>query len=277
MNFDTLENCTLPELVSAFNTAFEGYFIPISFTEETLAVKLKTEGIDLRLSAGVFADKKLVGFMLFAGDLYNGRLTTWNGGTGVLPEFRGRRLTQQMYEFIIPVHKALNYEYTLLEVIEHNAAARKTYANAGLQELRAVDLYKEQSAQRGRLDHAIRKCAAASLPFDEWNDWLPTWQHTQQSILRGEDVFKAMGYFQHDVLQGYCVYNYTNGRIIQLAVDPMFRRMGIAESLINAVSADTGKLLSVLNLDVNATAATELAAKLEFVNVLRQVEMGMKL
>ncbi|MCA6363266.1 MAG: GNAT family N-acetyltransferase [Bacteroidetes bacterium] len=277
IEFATLTPVSLHTLVNVFNYSFANYALPISFTPESLAVKMRTEGIDLSISAGAFDEGKLVGFMLFASDLYLGRRTVWNGGTGVLPEYRGHALTQKMYAFITPRHRSEGFEYSLLEVMEHNTAARKSYVHAGLQELRVVDIFKEQQAKPGAYNHAVRKCSAHILHAGEWYHHAPTWQHTHESIVRAGELYTTLGYFEEDVLKGYCVFNPASGRIIQLATDAMFRRMHIATALIDAVRMETDKPLSVLNVDVSAVEAVAFLTKQGFAKVLRQVEMAMSL
>lgn len=268
----TLAQVSIYELVDVFNASFAGYPLPISFTPETLADKMRCEGIDLHISAGAFSHGKLVAFMLFAGGLHHGLHTVWNGGTGVLPEYRGHALTQRMYEFICRLHKANGFEYTLLEVLEQNTAARKSYTYAGLHELRMLNMYKAPTVMPGRIAQ-VTTAKTEQLPY-HWYHWQPSWQHTAQSIARAGELYTAKGFFQNNELQGYCVYNAANGRIVQLAVNPVNRMQGIATRLIEHVRAETGKPVSMLNVDVSMN---EFARKLGFECVVRQVEMGMYL
>jgi ribosomal protein S18 acetylase RimI-like enzyme len=276
-HFSTLEQLSLEKLTQVFNAAFAHYAVPISFTPESLAVKMRCEGIDLSISAGAFVAGQLVGFMLFAGHMHNGHPTVWNGGTGVLPKFRGHTLTQKMYAFITPLHKTKGFEYSMLEVMEENTAARKNYLKCGLQEIRAVDFYSTQVPQHGQNHPHIRPCKATDLPYNLWHEWQPTWQHTSESIIRAGELYTTLGYFDGEVLKGYCVCNISSGRIIQLAVHPTFRRMGIATALLNMLCLKTAKPLSVLNVDAGATEASAFLNKRGFKKVLRQVEMGMSL
>ncbi|MCU0435764.1 MAG: GNAT family N-acetyltransferase [Bacteroidia bacterium] len=277
IEFATLTSVSLHTLVNVFNDSFANYAIPISFTPESLAVKMRIEGIDLSISAGAFENGRLAAFMLFASGFYLGRRTVWNGGTGVLPEYRGHALTQKMYAFITPLHRSKGFEYSLLEVMEHNTAARKSYVHAGLQELRVVDMCKEQEAKPGAHNHAVRKCGIDILHAEEWYHQAPTWQHTHESIVRAGELYTTLGYFDEDVLKGYCVFNPASGRIILLATDAMFRRMHIATALLNAVRMETDKPLSVLNVDASAVEAVAFLTQQGFAKVLRQVEMGMSL
>jgi ribosomal protein S18 acetylase RimI-like enzyme len=127
LNFSTLENVEKSEIVKTFNSAFENYFVKIELTEKSLTEKFAAENILLEKSVGAFVENKLIGFVFIGIDDFNGRKTAYNGGTGVVPGFRGNDLTGKMYKFLLPKLAVENIKSHLLEVITENRSAIKAY------------------------------------------------------------------------------------------------------------------------------------------------------
>ena len=142
MHFTHLQSTPTSTLLHTFNTAFADYYLPFHLTEAQLLAKMRADKNSPALSVGAFDGDRLVGFMLHGVDTVNGRRTVYNGGTGVLPEYRGQGLTAQMYAQAIPVLKAKGIDRVILEVISQNVPAIKSYERSGSQALREVACFK---------------------------------------------------------------------------------------------------------------------------------------
>src|SRR6478735_7672377 len=103
MEFRTLENTSLAEITAFFNAAFADYFVPINATVEAMQNRWRSSRVDFNLSVGAFEAGKLVAFIFTGVDDWQGRKTAYNAGTGVIPEFRGRKLVSELYDFAIPL------------------------------------------------------------------------------------------------------------------------------------------------------------------------------
>ena len=142
MQFKTLENTNIRDITTCFNHAFSDYFIPFELTEGQLADKMRADMNDLSLSVGAFDDSRLVGFMLHGVKRDTDQCYLYNGGTGVIPESRGQGITKKMYEFILPKLKSAQINGILLEAIDMNTQAIRSYEHAGFRTLRKVTCYK---------------------------------------------------------------------------------------------------------------------------------------
>ena len=142
MIIKTLERISLEQLSEAFNKAFTKYFVPIRMTPDILREKMHNDRVSLALSAGAFEGNELGGFVLHGYDELDGQMQAYNAATGVLPQYRGNRLTGKLYEFILPILKEQKVERCVLEVIDQNAPAIRTYESMGFSLTRELPCFK---------------------------------------------------------------------------------------------------------------------------------------
>src|SRR6187402_1352190 len=113
MKISHLKNIPISEIVIAFNLSFSDYIVPLQLTEQQFKDKIFAEDIHLEWSFGAFVDDKLVGFILHG--FRNNML--YNAGTGVIPEYRGNKITQKLYAYTLEKAKLENITSIQLEVI----------------------------------------------------------------------------------------------------------------------------------------------------------------
>ena len=143
MQFRTLDETPIENVSETFNKAFEDYEFNMQHTTEAFVQKLMRERIDLSKSVGAFDGNVMVGFILFGIGEFNGKLTAWDGGTGVLSDYRGQQLTQKMFAYIKRILKASGVKMLLLEVLQKNIPAYTTYQKIGFNITRELLAYKE--------------------------------------------------------------------------------------------------------------------------------------
>lgn len=268
MEIKTLEGVTAAEIARTFNEAFSDYLVPINLSENDMAAKMASENTIPELSAGAFTDGKLVGFILIGID--NG--VAYNGGTGVIPAFRGQKLTQQMYGFLFPQLTEKGITNHLLEVLTENVKAIPVYERLGFKTSRTVACFKGKVSRPVRYFAAIR-----TIAFPEyrqgWCDFEPTYQNSWQAISRTKDQHRALGAFADGKLAGYIVFTEAGARIKHFAVKPEFRRKGIGWQLFDQAQQHIGdKPILVLNVDESDDAVLFLD-KIGLEIPVRQFEM----
>ena len=111
MEIATLENCTIADIADVLNASFSDYIVPLHLNIEQLEYKIVTENIHLDLSVGVFSSGQLVGFMLHALQIVDGKLSAYNAATGIIPAYRGRGLVGKMYQYLLPKLKTIGFHW----------------------------------------------------------------------------------------------------------------------------------------------------------------------
>ncbi|MDR6459009.1 ribosomal protein S18 acetylase RimI-like enzyme [Chryseobacterium vietnamense] len=277
MEFKTLADITIDELLSVFNHSFSDYVVPFHLTKEVLVSKIAAEKLDLSLSAGAFEEGKLVGFILQSEKIENGEKIIYNGGTGVIPESRGRGLVRKMYDFIIPVLKERNANTLLLEVIEGNQPAIRAYENLGFSIVRRL-LCFNGSIKQGKENAEV---AIKDLKGFQWEklrsfwDIEPSWQGSVFVLEPMPENYVTLGAYIEEKLVGYIVYGPTSKKIYQFAVDKSYRNQGVGTMLFNAISKKNGgQTIALNNVDDSSESTSKfLSEKTGLNNWLSQFEM----
>lgn len=278
MLFTTLEDFTIAELCDLFNNAFADYFVKIELTPELLQKKISSEDIQLNKSVGIVSKGKPVGFIFHAIRNMEGKLVAYNAGTGVIPEFRGKNATEKMYNFILPELIKLNVSKVLLEVIEQNIQAIKSYRKVGFEKVVDLKCYKGKPGFIGGLtDISVKETEVFSAEeLQQFWTWIPTWQHSTETIKKS-GVYKIYGAYLNEKMVGYLAANPQSGRVAQFAVHPTFRKQGIGKALFAGFSHYSNAEISVMNVDGNCFESNSFLLHLGFTHFLTQHKMQLKL
>lgn len=274
MHFNTLENLSVIELTSLFNEAFADYFVKINLTPDILQEKINSEEIILNKSVGLFTNNQAVGFIFHA--LRNG--VAYNAGTGVIPQFRGNNATVKMYDFILPQLKNAGLTKIVLEVIDENIQAIKSYEKVGFTKERNLPGFKGKLLN-SEGNNSIKIVEIENNRLNElqsfWN-WEPSWQHSTATIQKST-TFKTYGAFFEQKLVAYLTANPYSGRVAQFAVNPLFRKQRIATTLFQYLAKIFTRDISVINVDGNNTETHLFLEKIGLQHFLTQYKMILNL
>lgn len=279
MEIKTLEGTDIKEILNVFNNSFSDYFIPFKLTKEQLASKMIADKTDLNLSVGVFEKGNLIAFILHGFDIINNQKVVYNGGTGVIPKKRGAGLTKQMYFFILPLLVEKGINRIILEVIDYNIQAIKSYEKSGFKTKRELVCYKgkvETIKTNKNLETKELQSYNWKLMESFW-DILPTWQNSNNvtNKLKFDNI--SLGAYINNELVGYVIYNPNNKRIQQIAVNKDFRKKRIASTLIYKLTNKYGNTLSIINVDKKSKSVNHFFSKIGLENNLEQLEMELEL
>ena len=83
---------------------------------------IERRGFNLDLSFGAFNKDQLVGFTLNGIGDWNGKLTAYDTGTGIIKEFRKKGVATKLFNESLPTLRENNISQYLLEVIRTNTS-----------------------------------------------------------------------------------------------------------------------------------------------------------
>lgn len=278
MEFKTLENTSVSEILEAFNLAFSDYVTPLQLTLQQLQNKIIAEDINLYWSVGAFENEKLVGYILH-GFRNN---TLYNGGTGVIPEFRGKQITKKLYAFILSKIKNTSISNIKLEVITENEKAINIYEQIGFEKVRTLNCYK------GVLNFESFVSFEKDLEFVETDlknidstiNYNPTWQNDNVSVsnLSNLEDIKCFQLLYQKKNIGFIIYNNTSKKIHQIKIDQNgFDRDIISKELFHFLSKKYSNTFIVTNINDSSRITNEIFESIGLVCFLQQYEMIMKL
>jgi ribosomal protein S18 acetylase RimI-like enzyme len=283
--FSFLKAQDTPALYEAFQQAFEDYIIPIKVSREDFAIKFKREGIEPTFCAGAFQGGKLVGFVITGLGEWQGKPAAYNAGTGVLPEHRGHRLTQRLYEFMLPKLRESGIELCLLEVIEQNAPAVKAYKAIGFEMTRVLDCFRSPKQHLLLSEETPRHITVRKVTKPNWAayaefcDISPSWQNSRHAFIRSPDQKLVLeAYSEDSLLVGYSALFPRTGAIAQMAVQQSYRNRGVATALLKEmVRQSEADALLVTNVDASCQNLVEFLERSHFSKFLVQQEMRLAL
>ncbi|MBC5993055.1 GNAT family N-acetyltransferase [Pontibacter cellulosilyticus] len=279
--FSLLKAQDMPLLHQTFLKAFADYVVPIQLNAEQFKSKLQREGIEPGFCVGAFYKEHMAGFILTGVGEWQGKPTAYNAGTGVVPVYRGHKLTQQMYMFLMSKLRESGIEVCLLEVIQGNTAALKSYQRIGMQRTRSLDCFrvrKEELLLRADAPENISIAKSVKPAWEEYRsfwDIAPTWQNTIAAIKRSRNdnvILEARNQEQH--LCGYIIFYPKNGAVAQLAVKEEHRCNGVSTALLReAVNQIQAPALMCINIDTKGTGVISYLKQRYFKLILSQYEM----
>jgi len=276
-----LQESDFPAVHEAFLKAFSDYIIPLQLSAEQLQDMFIRRAADMSLSVAAFDDDKVAGFTINAVGLHCGLFTAYDVVTGVLPEFRGRRLGQQIFQHCIPELKKAGAVQYLLEVFQANTPAVKLYEKTGFQKSRSLLAFRRDSVQEGRQNPAflVQEAAPVWREFEEFWDWTPTWQNSRASVERSTSIKVVLGVRKGEEVAGYGVVYPNSGDIPQLAIRHAFRKQGAGSILMRELHSrvQAGRPARVINVDANAEATIAFLLSENFEQFGKQFEMKMQL
>ncbi|MBB5439228.1 GNAT superfamily N-acetyltransferase [Pedobacter sp. AK017] len=274
--YSNLENISTDALLHTFNASFSDYLVKMQLTKEQLERKLIADSIDLKLSAGAYENGKLVGFILHGINKVCNEKIAYNAGTGVIPAKRGHNLTGKMYRYILPFLEKEGVTKCILEVLEKNLPALKTYKAIGYQLKRELVCFKGIPKITGIKGKRIDIHEIKHIDWQEvtsfW-DWTPSWQNSIIAMQNLGEHNKIVGIYLKDKLVAYISYNPLNNRIAQFAVHKSHRRKGYGKALFKYVFNVHKAEISVINIDIDSSSTITFLGSIGLFPYIYQYEM----
>lgn len=276
MEFRNLAELNITDLLSVFNLSFSDYVVPFHLTLEQLKSKINAEKIDMNLSVGAFQDDQIVGFILHAEKVEDGKRMIYNAGTGVIPDYRGQGLVRKMYDYIIPMLRDRKTDILTLEVIEGNEPAIRAYTNLGFKISRKLLCFKGTiKASEKYAEIQIQQMNTFQWEiFKSFWDIEPSWQSSVIVLDQMRDDLVILGAYEMDKLAGYAIFNPATGKVYQVAVDKKQRRKGIGAKLFKVIGEmSEGPVTVINNVDDSSESTPHFLSRMGLENWVSQFEM----
>lgn len=276
MEFRNLADLNITDLLSVFNLSFSDYVVPFHLTLEQLKSKINAEKIDMNLSVGAFQSDQIVGFILQAEKVEDGKRMIYNAGTGVTPEYRGQGLVRKMYDYIIPMLRDRKTDILTLEVIEGNEPAIRAYTNLGFNISRKLLCFKgiiKASEKYAEIQIQQMNTTQWGI-FKSFWDIEPSWQSSIIVLDQMRDDLVILGAYEMTELVGYAIFNPAIGKVYQMAVDKKQRRKGIGAKLFKVIGEmSEGSVTVINNVDDSSENTSQFLTRMGLENWVSQFEM----
>ncbi|MGV0937834.1 GNAT family N-acetyltransferase [Empedobacter falsenii] len=271
----SLTHVDLEELSALYNLSYQNYYVSINLSTEQFQGKLKMEDINLDYSVGASIDGKLVGFLLYGIRNYNDVKTAYIGGTGVCPEHRGKKITQQMLDFSFPKLKEQQVKNIFLEVNTKNDFAINAYEACGFEKTRTLNSYKGIPILVVNPLHEIVEFSDLDLITSE-NFWdiKPTWKNDIQSVKNIIENCQINGIYEDGILVAYKIINKNNTRIYQFGVHHDYRNRYLASILFSDLK---NKEIKMINVDEREISTNDFIQSMGLELYDKQYEMKKEL
>ena len=283
MEYRSLESESFERIHQCFNEAFSDYTVQIQLPFEKFQRNMKRNGVDLRVSIGLYDEEDLVGFILNGVGMWNNLPTVYDSGTGIIKEYRGKKYSKKMFE-VLKQKVEREFSQYLLEVIQTNVAAYTLYSHQGFtveRELLCFMVNKESLTKKAEPDFDFHFEKIVSPDWSTvqifWNS-KPSWQNSADAVERVSDQLEKIGVFSGDECIGYGIFGLQSGEIVQMAVKRTMRKKGIGSQLLHQISQETESLhLRIINVDKKDEETVHFLMNNNFVNDINQYEMILNL
>lgn len=287
MHYVFLKEEDFDTVYGTFVKAFSDYQIKMEITKEQFKEMNFRRGLSYELSAGAVDDRgKMVGLALNGADFWDKKLTAYDLGTGVVPEFRGKGAADGMFDFLIPKLRQSGVKQYLLEVIRSNEKACNLYKKKGFRETRQFECFTAEFASLNLKSTIDAEDGISIRPVEkpEWSffesfwEWRPSWQNSVNSVKRSQSRKVVLGAFKGSKCVGYGIIYSESGDIPQFAVKETFRRQGVGTLLMKALAREARRgRLAVVNVDSSSQVTLDFLTDLGFKNFAGQYEMVLEL
>lgn len=268
-----LGNTDFDTILDSFLLAFENYFVTVPTDSNYYKERWKAAKVDFNFSYGMFDGDKLVGFVIHAIDQRGGRLMAFNTGTGVIPDYRGQKIVQSIYEYALDDLKRIGVTNCALEVITKNEIAIRSYKGIGFTTCRTYKCFKgtinSETIEKVTLEKVdLEKVDWANLP----NQHYYSWDHQKESILRSN--YRFFHVLTDTSPESFFIIQPNTGYLVQF--DVLLEGENAWNRLILGIR-QISSTIKINNVDERSTVKLEQLNAVGFVNTVDQFEMRMKL
>jgi len=202
ITFKKLFECTIEEIIIAWNKGFEGYFVQMEMTPALFFNRMVNEGLSYNHSIVAFDQEKPIAIVVNGVRMIDGKKTAWNGGTGIAIDYRGKGVSKLLMEEVFNIYLEENIEKAALEAIKENERAIRLYKGFGYEIIDTL-VYLSGTTETNIPEHtmfqtkSIRPEQLANYPFYQENvPWQCQWQSAKsgEAQIYSDEAGQPIGY-----------------------------------------------------------------------------------
>lgn len=270
----SLNNTPLPVVVDCLAKSFEGYFVQVPADVGYWQNRYKNARVDYNLSYGMFDDDKLVGFVINCIDYLGTKKTAYNTGTGVLPEYRGQKVVDRIYEYSLPVLKQNDIDQCLLEVIQNNDRAIAVYKRIGFEIARDLPSFRGTLNLPAANTVQVKQISLKeALPLLVYSTGRYAWDFNMHAVKAANGDWAFYRVDEGNNYIGYFILSPVGNTIVQLEL-AQGTNPADWDVLLKGIQQIV-PTMRIINVDMHRTALIEALTSAGLENFIDQFEMEM--
>ena len=266
-----LSHASFDQIVDCFLRAFENYYVEMPTEKSYYAERWRAANVDFKLSYGLYDEGLLVGFIIHAIDHRFEKLTAFNTGTGILPEYRGNRLVKVIYDYALKDLSKNGVSKTVLEVIRENDKAIRSYKSVGFKLCKNYKCFAGKINTPKTQDVVIEKIDLENVLWSQLpNPEYYSWDFQKETILKRNYSYYQVTY--RGTLESFFLFDNTNKYLGQF---DLFGEVKDAwKRLFEAIDQICGEV-RVINVDERLKDKIKWLNHVGLKNTVDQYEMEM--
>ncbi|MEC0370466.1 GNAT family N-acetyltransferase [Paenibacillus chibensis] len=280
---------TATELTELWNEGFKGYASDLTMSMDAFIRRIPENHLSMESSIVLCDLDKPIGFVMNGFRMVDGRLTAWNGGTGIIPEYRGKGHGKQLIGAALDVYREKGAEIALLEALSENEPAIKLYTKMGYELIDKLRFYEQKEGlapEAFAMDAAPGYTFTFGLPQDIQHLQLPVgnmpWQTHWENIVNGQSVVATD---DRGEIAGYALFKrvfdaqgeHSSTALFQCRAvhAPEADAPGLLKALLSQVYAPLDKKVvrRTVNLPLSEHALVRILEEAGFTPAVNQVHM----
>lgn len=265
------------QLREAMNVAFSDYAVPMQLPQDAFDRLLAQRGFVPEVSRVAMLDGEVAAFWLLGrrGD------AAYLISSGTRPAHRGKGLSTEIGLAVLACLRGDGATSLQMEVLENNVVAQSLYKRLGLtqhRQLGCCHFLPPKGVQPNGYSIVARPWSETADFAESAQDWAPSWQHSSESLVALEQDVMCLCAVKDQQVIGCVAVITSTLTVAQVAVDPRFRRQGIARALL-AVCAEAleAEELRLINFDAGDTGFSRFVSTFETRPRVGQYELHMRL
>ncbi len=271
MKVKKLENIEFDALTDCFIKSFENYYVEVPKDKNYYKKRWEMSKVDYALSYGMFDGEKLVGFIINAIDNRNGKKIAFNTGTGVLPEYRGKRIVKSIYDFAIPDLKNNGITKCSLEVIVENSKAIKSYQSIGFTICKEFNCFSGEIKLNSNETIELTRVDYDTFDWKEMpNQDLYSWDFNSEVLKNGD--YEYYHIMHNNFVESYFIVNPKTEYLAQFEI--LKNSDGCWNRLFGGIK-EVSKTIKIINVDTRLKQKIDVINSIGLSNTVNQFEMEM--